>query len=70
LNSLEKCDGLVFINASSLVMCMALQSTRPSLTPLRRTRFFDCVDDVDEAAAAFDFEPEVFGEGFHVARVP
>jgi hypothetical protein len=22
---------------------------------------FDCAGDVDEAAAAFDFEPEVFG---------
>jgi hypothetical protein len=30
---------------------------------------FDCVGDVDESAAAFDFEPEVFGERFHGGRL-
>jgi hypothetical protein len=30
--------------------------------------FFDRVGDVDESAAAFDFEPEMFDEGFHYSK--
>jgi hypothetical protein len=29
---------------------------------------FDGVGDVYEAASAFDFEPEMFGEGFHFSE--
>jgi hypothetical protein len=32
-------------------------------------QFFNCAGDVDEPAAAFYFEPEVLGQGFHFLGV-
>ena len=36
--------------------------------PAAEHEFFDSVGDVDKTTAAFDFEPEVFGEGFHAGE--
>jgi hypothetical protein len=39
--------------------------TEPFIHATAKDQFLNGVGDIDEAAASFDFEPEVLGEGFH-----
>ena len=46
-------------------MCMALTSTRPSLTPLSRRQVFHLRCDVDERSPAGNLKPQFFAKGLH-----